>query len=163
MGRHRLGLNPWSRTKTMLPWLLLAVGGGLLAIPALLGNHSAQALTEQPILGSAPKLDPFVVAGAFLVISGLLSFLPRFLKNWQGQRNGAAIQLLDVRRLGAKQSLILTKVGDRVLLVGATDQGLSTLSEFSQEESLAVLKSVEAAKPSSFQHVLTQVERGYAR
>ena len=164
MGRHRLGFSPWSKSKTLLPWTLIAIGGLLLAIPSILGGREAQALSEDAVLGSAPTLDPYVIAGAFLVISGLLSFLPRLLKTWQvGNRSSAAIQLIEVRRLGAKQSLVLTKVGDRLLLVGASDQGLSTLSEFSVEESAAVMESVAASPQSPFRQVLNQVEQGYAR
>ncbi len=47
---------------------------------------------------------------------------------------GGAIELLGRRPLGGRQDLYLVAIGKRVLLVGSTKDGLTTLGEFPREE-----------------------------
>ena len=47
---------------------------------------------------------------------------------------GGAIELLGRRPLGGRQDLYLVAIGKRVLLVGSTKDGLTTLGEFPRDE-----------------------------
>ncbi|MEI7845161.1 MAG: flagellar biosynthetic protein FliO [Chloroflexota bacterium] len=87
---------------------------------------------------------PFYLFSVFIKLIGvlLLIFLCAALyQRWmkQGPRAGSVQQLkiLETVRLGPKQALYLVAVGDQQLLIGATDQNISLLTQvesgFSQE------------------------------
>jgi len=77
------------------------------------------------------------------------------LKRWPGGWFAASkkrVALLETTRLSPRQALHLVQVGDRTLLVGATDQAVTLLTE------VALPAAGEAAQPAApaFTHALDQ-------
>lgn len=66
------------------------------------------------------------------------------------------ISLLGQLPLDARRSIFLVRVGSRVLVVGASEAGLSKLSEMTSEELQPSVSGPASAKAASFKDVLTK-------
>jgi len=83
-----------------------------------------------------------MVAVLLLIVGGAI-----ILRRWQTRRGGLTgrrMRLVESVRLSPKQALHLVRVGDRCVLIGATDQQISMLSEISLEEGEKTLASATA-------------------
>jgi len=61
--------------------------------------------------------------------------------------------------LGPKKAVALVKVLDRVLIVGVSEQSLSTLGELTPDE-IEKLKSGKGNESSGFRNILSGIARG---
>lgn len=161
-----LGTSPWQRgprsvRRPGLGWLLglaLLLGGGLLLwIPGL-----QQALALPDVLTAAATVPAFTegtaepTAGVPTVrlAGGLLLLLAAAACAWvlrrrqagTGTRSTRRIEVLEVRSLGGRRSLILVRVQGRELLVASSEAGLARLSEWPELDELDELD--ESAIPT---------------
>lgn len=68
------------------------------------------------------------------VVVGLMLLLARLVGKRYGARAGAPVQVLHRQPLSRSASVAVITVGSRVLVVGATDQQVSLLTELDPEE-----------------------------
>ncbi|MCB9134622.1 MAG: flagellar biosynthetic protein FliO [Anaerolineales bacterium] len=133
-------LNSWKGKK--LPawvWGLLALGGLLLSMalspgetPVYAGNGSPDRVTTAS--GITPPADiGFSALDVLLklgVVIGLIYVSLYLLRHWQGQLAGRAtrqMRVVESLSLAPRQTLHLVRVGSQTLLIGATDQTLTSL------------------------------------
>ena len=127
-------------------WALWALGMSLIAVVwllAALGGTNREA-----------TINPLWVALDLVIklslVLGLIYGSLYLLKRWQGTslaRPNKQVRLLETTRLTPRQGLHLVQAGDRVLLIGATDNHLTTLAEIDQNE--LTDPQLIAAKPFS--------------
>jgi len=79
------------------------------------------------------------------LVVGLLLLLARVAQGRYRGRSGAAIQVLHRQALGKGSSVAVVSVGGRVLVVGATDNQVSLLTELDPDE-LQLEVNVRAAE-----------------
>lgn len=130
--------------RAVVPALLVCAGALLLAPPwrgaapppPPAANPRANA--PEPLLPPAPIFDPTTLVGALLVVGGALALLPSILARVSARsRRGGEIDLVEVRPLGGKRSLMLVQVGRRRFLIGASEQGMAALAELDAAKSFA--------------------------
>ena len=110
---------------------------------------AAEPAPAQPAVApAAPALpgvgDPAALVGALLVVGGALALLPALLSKLSLRRGrGGQIELVEVRPLGGRRSLMLVQVGRRRILVGASEHGMSALAELDPAASFADVARAE--------------------
>ena len=133
-------INWFNSASPRVKWVVGLVGVCLLGMAGLLmltsSPTSAQGnLTGDP-LSSSPALflDVFLKLGAVIALIVLSAFL---LRRWQaGSLRSPTRQLviLESLRLSQRQAIHLIQAGDKLLLVGATDQSLTLISPVELKE-----------------------------
>lgn len=91
----------------------------------------------------------------------LLAYLARRLGLTQlrGNGQGSGLEVIGTRPLGPRRQVVLLKVGNTLLLLGATDKNLTPLMEIRDEaEQNKILKGFEKPPPLSFRKILAKVE-----
>jgi flagellar biosynthetic protein FliO len=137
-------------------WKQFAIGIGAAAafglfalslLPAPRPAETVPGLAPEPVseLGLAVR----VLLNLGLVI-GLIYGSLALLRRWQGGATGARparqLAVLETTRLSPRQAVHLLKVGERTLLLGATDQAVTLLAEL---EPQAEIEAAPVAGPSS--------------
>ncbi len=145
------------RTLHIPAWALAL--GPLLAFGLLLLGLALAAPTGQQ--GAAPDISPISTAGlvlsvAFklLAIVALIYMAAYLLRRWRSVsplRVRRRVTLVESTRLTQRQALHLVQAGERLLLIGATDQGLSLLAE------LDPLPEVEATAAPPADHAFARL------
>ncbi len=136
------------RSDLRLRWA--AIGVGALAVVALL----AVGLAADP--DSFAGLTAQMFAKTALVL-GLMFLTLAWLKRWQV--SGARVKqlaIVETLRLSPRQSLHLVRVGERVLLLGASDAQVSLLTEVNEPPATETT-------PASFAGVLEQLRTHVSR
>ncbi|MBM3324479.1 MAG: flagellar biosynthetic protein FliO [Calditrichaeota bacterium] len=91
----------------------------------------------------------------------LLAYLARRLglARYRSHPDGSGVEILGIRSLGPRRQVVILRVGDGILLVGATDRNLTPLMEIRDPaESEKILKGFEKTLPSSFRGILRKFE-----
>jgi len=105
--------------------------------------------------GSLPGAGVYLLKMALMLVVvlglavGFLYLLRRFVP---GPGRGRRIQVVETVTMEPRRSLHLVKIGDRVLLVGSTDGGMSLLAEFTEDE--MDVTPPDPGRPRSFLDVL---------
>lgn len=60
------------------------------------------------------------------------------------------LDVISTRHIGAKERLLLVKVGERYLLLGATQQAINTLAEFTAAELPEALQQLKQPSPQTW-------------
>lgn len=80
-------------------------------------------------------LELFGALVAIMFVIFLAYLTTRFFSGtYKLKQQGKAVKVLEATSLGPKKQLVLSKVGDRYLLLGVTDQQITRLAEFTEEE-----------------------------
>ncbi len=90
------------------------------------------------------------LVGATAMTVGLLLLAIKLLHKLDRRGVGhgrVPMQILQRLPLGAKQGLVVVRVGQRVLVLGTSDHGPSLLTELRREDRLAALAEPDAAEP----------------
>jgi flagellar biogenesis protein FliO len=99
---------------------------------------------QPPSLGNV-AFRMFAGLGVILVLLYVLYILSKKIRNVENPSASAgqsAIQLLDSKFLGSGRTIFLIKAGvERVLVVGASSDGMRTLSEIQGEEARYILET----------------------
>ena len=110
-----------------------------------------------------PSLGSFITASVVVVglLGGGLWALRRFGRNSRFLGGKGPIRLLGRSAIGARQEILLVEVGPRVLVVGSTKEGLSSLGEISNPDEVAVLRADlpgrrEESQRTAFQETLRE-------
>jgi flagellar biosynthetic protein FliO len=124
MKRWWAGLSKQKRTQVIL------IGFGILATLILAATAGGSGAPDDPLsagpmfyVGVAVKL-----AGILLLIVGTAVLLRRWQSGRGAGRADRQVRLLETVRLSPKQALHLVRAGDRQLLIGATDSGITLLT-----------------------------------
>ena len=129
-------------------WGLILLGvilGVAFLVQQLAGPPSREPEAESPLGGASFVFDLIL---AFLFLMGVLFIGLYVVRRWQrgGSASGAhRLQILESKHLSPKQAVHLIRAGQRLFMVGATDQGISLISEIENEPA-----SAEDASPVSF-------------
>ena len=87
--------------------------------------------------------SPFGTFVALLVVVGVIGLAYRFLKpGGAGLRSGlpvAAVEVLGQSILADRQAIQVVRIGSRILVLGSSTDGLSTLSEITDPDEVAAL------------------------
>ena len=89
-----------------------------------------------------------------ILIIGLAYWVTRYVAGrgvFGGLAGGRGLAILDQMILGRDQRVLLTQVGERYLLLGATPGGITLLAELTAEEAAAWRGSPEGGDRPSFQ------------
>lgn len=118
----------------------------LLGLVVLLASVPAWA-DEEPAPGLSGDVGPTLLqlAGALLLIIVIIYVSVWLMKKYSGAKiagGGDLISIVERRHLAPKQALYLIKVGEKHLLIGASDSGLQKLSDIDSLE-------IKPAKPST--------------
>jgi flagellar biogenesis protein FliO len=151
------------------------------SFPALaavvLGACAAAAAETNTLLYGAAPAPPAVspgmdvgeslarVFGALAIVMALFFGAVWFYRNWQGalarKHGGVRLDLMEVRSLGNKQSLVVVGYGPQRLLVGASPAGIHLLTHLPSDESAPaaepVVPETVPSKPPRFMEALQQV------
>ena len=125
-------LKKWFETSTQKQKLTaVLLGFSLLSTVALLVIKGTSGATDDP-LGSSP----FYFVGIFAKLIGVLLLIVvssiifrRWFQPRSNGKNTRQLRVLETVRLSPKQALHLVSIGDQQLLIGATDQNLSLLTQ----------------------------------
>lgn len=136
------------RSNPRLRWTAFGAGG-LVAIALL-----AVSLTVEP--DSLAGLTAQMVAKTALVL-GLMFLTLAWLKRWQASGARAKqLAIVETLRLSPRQALHLVRVGERVLLLGASDAQVSLLTEVNEPPA-------SETTPDSFAGVFEQLRMHVSR
>lgn len=103
---------------------------------------AAPAGLRETLVPPGSGIEPASLLGALLVVGGALFAMPWLLKRVQSRtRRGGEIDLVEVRPLGGRRSLMVVQVGRRRFLIGASEQGMSALAELDPSKSFAEVAS----------------------
>ncbi len=144
-------MAPWLarfRSDPRLRWAAIGVGVSLLlallTVSATAEPDSLVGLTAQMFAKTA-----LVLGLMFLALAGL--------KRWQvSGAQTRQLAIVETLRLSPRQALHLVRVGERVLLVGASDTQVSLLTEMDEA-------AVTETTPDSFTGVLEQLRMHVSR
>ena len=132
-------------------WLGGAVLAAALALSALLTPAAPNTLANLPTTEQPPT--PSLVADASLAVSVLLKLGAVivliygslfWVRRWQGGAwaiHPKQLNIIETTRLSPRQALHIIRAGERTLLIGATDQSLTLLTEL--EPFTAVLDAAQ--------------------
>lgn len=89
----------------------------------------AQSPAPLPDFGQALLRMVVSLAIVLVVLAGVLFLLKRRMRI-TGQKPGSEMSVLETVSISARHRLVLVRVRDRTLLLGATETGISRLAEF---------------------------------
>jgi flagellar biosynthetic protein FliO len=120
--------------------LVLLIGAASLASPRSAQTAGPGALAPDWFSGIGLGLSVLLKLG---LVIGLIYASLYVLKRWQGGAlagRARQVTLVETTRLSPRQALHLVKVGQRTLLIGATDASLNLLTELAAPEFEAALR-----------------------
>jgi flagellar biosynthetic protein FliO len=117
---------------------------------------------KEPAPGLSGDIGPTLLqlAGALLLIIIIIYLSVWLMKKYSGGKiasGGNLISIVERRHLAPKQALYLIKVGEKHLLIGASDSGLQKLSDIDDLE-VRVAKPSPALGVSRFSQALKQAK-----
>lgn len=122
-------------------------------------DGSTTGMTTSPTGSLTGAMVKMVSALAIVVIC--VYFGLYLLKRLTGRRPGSGLkndvlEVLQTTHLGPRKTISLVKIGNRSVLVGVTEQQISTITELDQVETQEILAGEPAAeeKPDAFSGVL---------
>ena len=126
----------------------------LLSTIGLFAMQGASGSSADPLESS-----PFYVVGVFaklIVVLALIVASSVIFRRWlqPGARKNRQVQLLETVRLSPKQALHLVSIGGQHLLVGATDQGISLISQVELSPKTETTETVKAQPAKDFASLL---------
>ncbi len=143
-------------------WPKWAWGSAILACIVLIGflvnpgqDASSAASTADPL--QSPTGLAFNIFLKFSIVLGVIYLAYYLLRRWQGKRvgvNARQLVLKETLHLSPRRSIHLIQAGNRVLLVGATDQAVSFLAEIDPSLNAQIVPT--AAQPVDFASLLAK-------
>jgi flagellar biosynthetic protein FliO len=94
----------------------------------------------------------------------LLAYLARRLglSRFHSGHGGTGLEVIGIRTLGPRRQVFVLKVGQAILLVGATDRSLTPLMEIRDaDEQEEILRGFEKSSPLSFRGILAKLETSH--
>ncbi len=131
MNALMISFKKWLQTSSQKQKYTVALFAfGLLSTIGLMLMTGSSGTLDDPLQAS-----PFYFIGVFaklavvlLLILGMLSVFRRWSAPGAKGRKNRQMQVIETVRLSPKQALHIVSVGDRQLLIGATDQNVSLLT-----------------------------------
>jgi flagellar biosynthetic protein FliO len=142
--------------------MLHKLSSWLFGLTVLLASIPAWA-EDQPAPGLSGDMGPTLLqlAGALLLIIIIIYLSVWLMKKYTGGKiagGGNLISIVERRHLAPKQALYLIKVGEKHLLIGASDSGLQKLSDIDDLEVKQPKPSPAALGVSRFSQALRQAK-----
>ena len=91
----------------------------------------------------------------------LLAYLARRFgfSRFQGGSGESGLEVVGMRSLGPRRQVIVLKIGETILVVGATEKSLTPLMEIrNADEQEKILKSFKKPSSNSFRGILAKLE-----
>jgi flagellar biosynthetic protein FliO len=136
--------------------IILLVFFALVGFSFLISSNSnytaSEALPGKTVISSAGLFFSITLKLGVVII--MIYVFMQLLKKWQGAKQGKAKKILSVIEttyLNPRQSLHLVKAGDKLLLLGSTDQAVTYLAEF-EKDLLLTDKTVEIPNTNQNNH-----------
>jgi flagellar protein FliO/FliZ len=140
--------------------LLLIISRQDVAADRTGGPGITQAVVEKPAAAETATFESaygsiFKMLAALVVVIGCiyggLYLLGRLMgRRGKGAAGGRNLELLESTYVGPKKSVSLLRVGERSVLVGVTESGISMLTELSEQETASLLAAQEAPAEETF-------------
>lgn len=96
----------------------------------------------------------------FAIVVGLAYLTSKFLsRRLAPAMQGSRMLIRDVVSLGANKSLYLVEIGNKVFLLGVTEQSITPVKEFSDEKFIAELRAsgeLSGKTPANFPNIFQQ-------
>lgn len=107
--------------------------------------------SKQPAFGGLSTTRTIIALAVVLaLIIGVSAVLRRFNPTARGFARGGCLQVLVRTSIGAKQSLCLVKLSDRLILLGVSPNHIAALDSIDEPEDVAhIIGLVESGKPNS--------------
>ncbi len=113
-------------------------------------------------LGGAPSVMPSlirIISALVIVIGAIyggLYLLKKMMgRKYSGVKQNSHLEVLETIHIAPKKTISLVRVGEKSVLVGATEASLSLLTELSQAATARILETTETAPaPESFGNLL---------
>lgn len=142
----------------------LGVGGVLLlAVITMIASELSRGLAPTSAAGDLGRsesagLPVGIEVGAKLVaviflIYGTAALARRYLLKMPSTARGV-VHVIDATTLAPKKSIYVVEVGGRVLVLGATDAGITTLTQFDDPEVVEQLSASQKSVTLDFQRIL---------
>jgi flagellar protein FliO/FliZ len=140
VGRHSASI---STTQT---------GGAESSAPGRADEHNGP---EKPSVVAAIAKMISALAVVIAVVYGALYLLRKLMGRRYGGANGGSLEVLQTTYVGPHKAISLVRVGRRSVLVGVTDNQISTLTELDSDETDEIVAQVDCrtAKTESFSRV----------
>lgn len=124
---------------------------------------TGSAITDEALGFSDPNVGAAIgkMVSALLIVVvlvyGALWLLKRMMgRRYTGKGGSGGLEVLQSTHVGPHKQISLVRVGKRSVLVGVTDNQISTLTELSPEETKDIIETVAETNPSaSFSHMLS--------
>ncbi|NLB63043.1 MAG: FliO/MopB family protein [Fibrobacter sp.] len=131
-------------------------------------KSQAANVSERPKLGDIALRMTLSLAVVLLLIYVLYRLAKKMRKmDLPPSAGGKNLQLLETYHLGSQQKIVLLRLGEsRVILLGASDENISTLSEIAGEEALNIIagSSMQAENNSTqFSETVNQMLSRFRR
>ena len=111
---------------------------------------AGEATTFESAYGSIFKMIAALVVVVGCIYGGLYLLGRLMGRGGKGAARGRNLELLESTFVGPKKSVSLLRVGDRSVLVGVTDNGISMLTELSEQETASLLAAQDAPVQEPF-------------
>jgi flagellar biosynthetic protein FliO len=111
-------------------------------------------LTDPAVNTTSLAVDVFLKFGIVIAVIYLGFYL---LRNWQLHRPGAVkkqLGVLETLYLNPRRSIYLVQAGSRKLVIGATDQSVSLLTEILPDEETGLGAVISSGEDGEFSHIL---------
>jgi len=137
--------------------LIATQNGGVAAQPSgegLTATGEASSGATGTGIGSAyGSLVKMIVALVVVIacIYGGMFLLGRVLgKRGKGVNSGRNLEVLESTYVGPKKTVSLVRIGEKAVLVGVTDNGISLLTQLDQTETASLLAAQDAPQDEAF-------------
>jgi flagellar protein FliO/FliZ len=109
------------------------------------GNEKENFDRNEETVTGISLADALPLALVLALIFALAWLAKRFLRGRNILGGSGTVKILDRTPISPKQSLILVKVGERLILVGVSQEGMTALSEIDDPEQVAMLMGEAAS------------------
>jgi flagellar biosynthetic protein FliO len=150
-------IKKWFETASQKQKLTAALLGFSLLSTVVLFAMNGSSKTGADPLGSTPFyfVDVFVkLIGVLLLIVASSIVFRRWVRPGFSGKAAHQLHLLETVRLSPKQALHLVSIGDRQLLIGATDQSVSLIAHVEQNLNIPEAEPINTKPVPDFGSVL---------
>ncbi len=126
-------------------------------LSSLTGQTATEETTEQFVGSAMPSLARMISALVLVIacIYGGIYLLKRFTTRSSGRGSARSLEVLETAGIAPKKTVSLVRVGDKAVLVGVTDNGISLLCELTPEQTSEIIAAQESvAEQDHFQKAL---------
>ena len=103
------------------------------------------------------------MAGALILLLGILILFRRYFGGWGGARMGKGakwVRVISVCPISLKQQVALVQIPGAILVLGIMPERMTVLSRITDSELMGQILARKTADDTTFMNILTQFRRG---